>query len=360
MNQSETVVVLISGAGYENYGDDAILSNWLDVYKNCDLILISGPAYKGHENASIISHFLMHDLKSCEPQGIQKLFAKLKIDAAQEIKKLIANYEYAIVHIVGGGFCNDKFGTAPKIFRLLKELSPVASLVGTGISFVPLSGESLEELKKLKFKYISFRDRISEYGCFGGFFPILCDDLLPEMASREALTPASEKTLFLNIQNQFGACGQIKNIAKKIKTIISQNDYKSVVLCELCTGDLDIRTYLDDVQIMSRAEVYKGSLQPKQGDHFVGTRFHFRMLMEYAGATGIVIVVDNDYYSNKHEIDGQHTNFMSGCSVVKSISDFIQSDAVFPKWEMKTNNLVDLKKSESGIIKSIIAERKIA
>jgi hypothetical protein len=164
---------------------------------------------------------------------------------------------------------------------------------------------------------------------------------------------------------------QLNDIAKKINDLIEDGVYSSIIFCELCSGDLDILKYFNfssqenkRVTIMRRSQILGDELKPHSGDNFIGTRFHFRMLMEYSGATGITLLSDEIYYLNKHKSNVE-CNFIFGRSRVLSISDFMISDI---KLELLRLNLssfkfqryrIFLKKIEKIIINLFLRLRQI-
>jgi hypothetical protein len=338
----DTLVILISGAGYENFGDDVILSKWITVYRNYDMLLICGEHIEQHKCLGIKKHVPLHLLDS---------------GSVDEIKDLARNYRKVLIHITGGGFCNDKFGSAPKIFSLLFQLQEFAAVIGTGLSFYPLSHDSKLMLNGINFKYLSFRDFYSRQVYEGLCSPFYGDDLLPVFAP--ASLSRGGKTLFVNIQNQFDLVGKLSLVAKRVCEIVAAGSYSSVVLCELCTGDLDVLNYLDidGLKVAERCDFLAGNVKPANGDVFIGTRFHFRMLMENSGATGICIVAD-DYYSNKHEKTGPPCNFVPGRSVLMSVEEFVSAPFYFPDAVKKINAKINFriigKRIESIFIKKMM------
>ena len=341
-NYSESLVILISGAGYENFGDDVILSKWATAYRRFDIFLVCGKSIEQHKHLAIKKHFLLHSLNA---------------ENADEIIKLALNYKNVLVHLTGGGFCNDKFDTAPKIFSLLFRLQAFATVIGTGLSFYPLSNDSKLMLRGIFFKYLSFRDIYSKQSYGRTSSPFIGDDLLP------VFTPATQsrpgKALFINIQNQFDLVERLSLVAQRICEIVAEGNYSLVVLCELCTGDLDILDFLhiDGLKVYRRCDFLAGDVKPAKGDVFIGTRFHFRLLMENAGATGFYIIADN-YYSNKHETNGLPWNFVTGRSILMSAEDFIAERYCFPdrskKINIKINFRIMKKKLELILLKVML------
>lgn len=231
------------------------------------------------------------------------------------------------IHLLGGGFCNDLFLTASTIFSFLLSVQETATIIATGASFFPLSQESRHLLSKVKFDYISVRDRYTAE-MLQTICPIRGDDLLGVM--KDTSVPCSgKKKLYINIQNQFDAVDRIAEIALRVKELASTFSL-AIIICELCPGDLDVVEYLDGYywQVINRSDFLAGTVPIESGSYFIGTRFHFRMLMEKNGLTGIAVIV-NHYYENKHEIHGGY-NFRAGHTRVVPIDVFISESLRFP------------------------------
>lgn len=323
------VTLVVSGAGYGNYGDDVILSRWLTAYRGHELVLVAGPNLESHEGLRPLRHFLLHEVCHDEIMGYLSSTGPLRA-----------------VHLLGGGYCTDTFGTAPPLFRLLENLQRLAPIIGTGVSFVPLGAASLEILQRIRFRYVSTRDRATYDHTRGDVRLMLGDDLLPFCASRRASTPGRRPTLYVNIQNQFDVAGMLGAVARKIGEAMDAGGYERVVCCELCPGDLDVCAHLPGVTKLARRDVYAGTLQPRRGDNFIGTRFHFRMLMEHAGATGMAVLADSAYYANKHEAGAAAVNFLPGRTTVVSLHDFLSNPIAFPPFARSTSLRAFLKRLE--------------
>ncbi|MDD3370308.1 MAG: hypothetical protein PHE27_00635 [Alphaproteobacteria bacterium] len=310
------LVVLICGAGHKNFGDELILSKWLDFYSDKKIFLVCGPAPRLEGHVCVVGHEILEQLDPA-------MTARIEAQAAR--------YKNVLVHLAGGGYCNDKFHTAPKVFAFLKRMGERADIIGSGVSFYPLEEASRELLNEIDFKAISFRDAFSgalykkPNACVGG------DDLLSVFGKMSA--PSKEgKNLYINVQNQFGIVGRLPAIAKRIAQYARDGRFDNVYLCELCPGDMDIESCLDieGFKIVTREAMLAGAVVPSKNDFFIGTRFHFRMMMENSGARGVIILAD-DYYKNKHEVGSPSCNFVPGRSAVVSLTEFLYC----PRWIVK-------------------------
>lgn len=337
--RTRPLVVIISAAGYENFGDDVILARWVKFYIGWDLVLVSGAKIDSIVDRKLISIIpldSLDDYRISQVEGIARKYKKI------------------CVHLTGGGFCNDKFGTAKNVITLIKRMPNNAIVVGTGVSFYPISVETIENLKLIAFHYISFRDRFSKNTYTGGHAFLTGDDLIDSFKYKPPVRTTS-RNLYINIQNQFDIENNISAIANKISNIIKMGDYRLVSVIELCPGDLDIIKYIDreKIIVVKREDVMAGNIRIGSNDNFIATRFHFRMLAEYSGSTGISIISD-DYYRNKHEVATSGVNFLKNRTHVMSIDEFIAKEISMPRREAAINWRRYLKRIEIAWLRVLI------
>lgn len=320
--RTRPLVVIISAAGYENFGDDVILARWVKFYVGWDLALVSGANIDSLVDRELISRIPLDSLDDYKIGQIEGIARK---------------YKKVCVHLTGGGFCNDKFGTAKNVITLIKRMPKNAVIVGTGVSFYPISAETIENLKLISFHHISFRDRFSKDIYNSGHAFLAGDDLIDSFESRPPARTTS-RDLYINIQNQFDIEDNILAIADKVSHIIKMGGHRLVFFVELCPGDLDIIKYIDSerIIIVKREDVMAGNLRIDPNDNFIATRFHFRMLAEQSGSTGISIISD-DYYRNKHEVGTSGVNFLKNRTHVMSIDEFISKEISMPPRDAAIN-----------------------
>lgn len=339
MHKTRRLTILISGAGYGNFGDDVILTRWLAFYASSDIVLVCGANIDSLVGSQLVCKIPLDSLDET---------------SINQIDGIRGNYKRACIHLTGGGFCNDKFGSAANVFALIKRLSARALVIGTGVSFYPLSADSRESLNSIRFDHISFRDRFSRDVYRGRNAVLTGDDLIDafEPARTDSKKPSD---LYINIQNQFDILGSMGEIAQKLSKIIEASHYQRVFVTELCAGDLDILEYIDRerVVVVTRQEMMAGKLKIAPNDNFIATRFHFRMLAEYADSTGIAIIAD-DYYRNKHEIGADNVNFLRNRTRVRSIQSFIAEEASMPRKTFAMNWRRKLKCIERAWLKTLL------
>lgn len=339
MTQTSRLAILISGAGYGNFGDDLILRRWLSFYAGWDVVLVCG--------ANIDSLVDGHKARRIQLHSLDQT-------SISQIEGIRENYRKACIHLTGGGFCNDKFGSAANVFALIKRLSARALVIGTGVSFYPLFADSRESLNWIRFDHISFRDRYSQDVYMGRNAFLTADDLID--AFEPARTgPERPRDLYINIQNQFDILENMSKLAQKLTKIIGSGEYERVIVAELCAGDLDILEYIggERVVVVTRQEVMNGQLKISPKDNFTATRFHFRMLAEYADSTGIAIIAD-DYYQNKHETGVDNVNFLRNRTRVRSVQSFIAEETLMPRKEFAMNWRRDLKCVERARLRTML------
>lgn len=339
MSQTNRLAILISGAGYGNFGDDLILRRWLAFYADWDVVLVCGANIDSLVDGHMARRILLHSLNQT---------------SINQIENIRQNYRKACIHLTGGGFCNDKFGSAAKVFELINRLSAQAIIIGTGVSFYPLSADNIEILNWIPFDHISFRDRFSRDVYVGRNSALTADDLIDAFESVHT-DPEKPSDLYINIQNQFDIVGNIFRIAEKLMRIIGSDEYQRVFVTELCAGDLDILEHIGGARVVAvtRQEVMNGKLKITPNDKFIATRFHFRMLAEYADSTGIAIVAD-DYYQNKHEAGADNINFLRNRTRMHSIQSFIEEDISMPRKTFAKNWRRDLKCAERAWLKTLL------
>jgi hypothetical protein len=337
------VSILISAAGYGNFGDDVILARWLRFYSDWDLILVCG---------SKIDSFVDRELAAGFP--LDALDEKI----IGQIETVASTYKKVCVHLTGGGFCNDKFGTAGNIFELIRRMSPRSITVGTGVSLYPISAQSEEIFNSLRFDHISFRDQYSREMYRGENAYLAGDDLIDAFA-RSPFHRKSSKDLYINIQNQFEIRNNIDGIARKLTKIIKHGAYRKVVVAELCHGDLDILDHMDRDRVIVSPyhQMMAGKLKIGANDDFIATRFHFRMLAEYSGSAGISIISD-DYYNNKHEVGAKNVNFLKSRTRVMSIQKFITEEVSMPLKKSSMNWRRYFKRGERLWLRMLLLARR--
>jgi hypothetical protein len=284
-NQPEQTVVLVSGCGTRNFGDDIIARHWVRYYRPRPVILIAGGTRL---------EFLGSQPHVIEALTFHEFFAG----------KLDPSGTPLLIHIVGGGFVNDFFDVAAPMARAIGPLVENGSrVVCTGTSFFPLQLPQL--VASIPFSYCSVRDRYSSRLPYRHVAPRLNGDdayMIPETELRCDQPQFSPRTLLVCVQSQFGCEQKLGAIGATLGRIARNDGFEAVRVVQLCDGDEQIFDHVDfqNKDCIRYEALMKTGLPQSSNSYFISTRFHFRLLCERLGIPGLGVVI-NRYYDNKHE-----------------------------------------------------------
>ncbi len=308
-------VLLISGCGWKNYGDDIIARHWLSHYRGCPAMLLSGGPH---------TDFLGQPDNLVERSTFQSLFAGT------------LNDEFVCaggrVHLLGGGYLNDFFQTASPLVGALKSFAARGvQLVCTGASFFPLA--DVRPLAELPFEHCSLRDRFSASLPLERAVPLLLGDdsyLIPEKRLKHVEPRATHRTLLVCVQAQFGCEDHLERIGQAIGRLARRGDFEVVRIARLCAGDERIFDFVDFPlkDLIRYEDLMKNGVPRSDGSYFISTRFHLRLLCERFGVPGLGLVI-NPYYRNKHEAATDEDRFLF-VGPAFELDDFCQLERLPP------------------------------
>ncbi|MBX3381413.1 MAG: polysaccharide pyruvyl transferase family protein [Phycisphaeraceae bacterium] len=289
-------IVLISAAGSGNYGDDLLLRYWLARYPTDAVTVVVIP---GHESIPLGEARTL--LITDAIQEPVRFGARLVAEGAQ------------LVHLTGGGYCNDLFNSARPMARLLRFLARSTRVIATGVSFHPTGEKSLRALQSVPFDLLAVRDlyslRAAGPRCLSTLLAGDDAGLIPPNQFLAASTDG-ERRLVVCWQDQFAGPTVPQEAARVITHLAAQLNPDRTIVLDLCPGDGAITEFLSPLRpiVVTRQDALQNGLPLRPSDTVITTRFHPRLLAERAGARTLGVAL-NDYYANKHELDGPAITF---------------------------------------------------
>jgi ABC-type polysaccharide/polyol phosphate transport system ATPase subunit len=321
---------LVGATGYPNYGDELIAAAWLkhlavkapdaEVWLDCphpgsaDVML-------GHLHPKVrfTDTFwrLCWEAPSDDPRRVAD-FAREAIGDPGRAPRWSAGLRLAgsadTVHVMGGGYMNDVW---PRHLGLIAAAGAAAGESGgravmTGQGLWPLSDESRSLLTELAapFDLIDVRDEPS-VGAFGSGASVSClgDDL------------------FLDLGPHLYAGGGLPDDLPDVMICFQSDllDMPLPVLASFVTESLEtwgvtpdrvgvveaipgvdrevfalIEPELKGARFYPAAEILSSGLPAAAGQRWLTTRFHMHLMAAAAGASGVAVSINRDYYANKH------------------------------------------------------------
>ena len=318
-------IYIVSIAGYPNFGDDLILKNWISfirsVSNNCEII-IDVP-----EVSNVITYYNNMNIKttstvwniiwSTEFSGdfnhYYELIKSTLNNRFHHLRNAILNLLDAdVFHIVGGGFINkiwpQNLGMVYIGYYLKQRFNTVCYITGNSFyPFPPLHSnldiflssydyaESRDEQshKRYKINY-GFDDcYLDSYRCFANY-----QDNLKHLYADVFICLQSDL-----ITNEFYATA-IESLRNLILSLMTLN--KSIAYIEAIPG-IDHKAYLELSDLIPQKnlilanDVLRQSFPIREDQIWFSSRYHHHLLASMRGCRGCALVINNDYYFNKHD-----------------------------------------------------------
>jgi len=323
-------VYLVGTCGFPNYGDELITSTWLrrlaiqrpdaqvlvDCFSPGSSALLMGHL---HPNVRFVDTLwrLCEESPSGDPWEVAT-WVRHAVNDPNRVPRLIGGIERLVsadtLHIVGGGFINDNW---PRHIGLLAGVAAAARrgggrsvLTGQGMIPTPESVVPLLGLLARDFDIVDVRDKATE-------------DLLVRAGVEHARCSVDDAFLAVGPQMyrqdaqplpEFMLCVQSDLLAMDRGTLAGfvartlrewQVDPADLGVVECIPGvDRDVYGLLEldlpGARLFPFQEVWELGLPAASGQTWLSTRFHVHLAAAAAGASGVAVSVNPDYYLTKH------------------------------------------------------------
>ncbi|GAB3299235.1 polysaccharide pyruvyl transferase family protein [Parasphingorhabdus pacifica] len=325
-NDSPAKLYLVATTGNPNYGDELIACTWLkhlarvapdaEVWVDCPN---PGPSEvligHLHPNVRFTDTFwrLCWEAPSDEPWEVAS-FVQHAINNPGMAPRWLAGIELAgtvdLVHVIGGGFVNDIW---PRHVGLLAAAVAAARRSGgravmTGQGLCPVSAETQPLLRNLvaQFEIVDVRDE----------------------PSAELLRPASEVSttgddMFFGISQDLYRTDDVRDVMICLQsdmldvsvpalagflldTLRSWNIHPEQVGVVECIPRVDREVFalvehdLPGARFYPLSEILERGLPAVEGQWWLSSRFHVHLMAAAAGASGVAVSINSNYYTNKH------------------------------------------------------------
>lgn len=314
-------VYLVATAGYPNFGDEAIVRvwlRWLARHHPHDEVWLDCP-FPG--SAAALFH-RDHPRLRC----VDTLFEMLRgapdaWGAAEQVMRSVESpglaptrihglrvlAEADVVHVVGGGYINALW---PTHLGLLAAVAAVGqrsgartALTGAGLSPPPEHCEVLLSRYAQNFHVLDARDAASAalLGC-----STTGDDLLLDLSSATGGPAPEGADVFVVAQGDLHS--NTPALAEAVLQCLRKWDVRDnqVAFVE-CIPRVDRRVFdllqplMPGCHFVPFVDVWDLGLPALPGQRWISTRFHPHLLASAAGAKGVYVCVQPDYYATKHE-----------------------------------------------------------
>lgn len=318
-------VYLISCCGRPNFGDEFITACWLKFiytyYPHYEVWLDSpepGNAQvlfrKYHPHVKVINTLwkLCWRNQRDPQQSYQNIFNNINYFGSPDIDLNIDIFRSSnIVHILGGGYINSKWKENYSILfaaSVLREISDV-KIYATGLSLFP--HEDYFDRARLSnclssFSHISVRDDVS-----AGLFDLenKGDDAF--LGIQLNLYPISDNSncpdILCCIQSELADENKFSSLVDRTCSYLleQQQQGKKIGYFEAIPGADSfafhkLQEKIDGIAFYPFASVWGNGLPANHRTEIISTRFHHHLIGASHGLKGSAMIIDSDYYSNKH------------------------------------------------------------
>lgn len=319
------LVYLVATSGHPNYGDELIAATWLrhlarhlpgaDVWLDCpnpgQAQLLLAPLHPGLRCTDTLWR-LCRETGGVRPGRVAAAVAKAVADPRLS-PRLTLGLELAraadVVHLLGGGYVNAIWPLHVGLLAALDALSRVGARAGmTGQGLVPPPANSKPLLRRLVASYdvADVRDAASR-AIFSAAAQVsrTGDDVLldlgPHLYARE---PGPQVMVCVQSDLVKGGSGRVMDLVRGLLQAWSVSGADLGLLeCMPETDRLAAQSLLrafPGARLYSFAELWTYGLPAREGQRWISTRFHPHLLAAAAGARGVAVSVNPDYYTVKH------------------------------------------------------------
>lgn len=317
---------LVGATGFPNYGDELIAAGWLrylarecpdaDVWVDChtpgNAQLLLGHL---HPRVRFVDTLwrVCWEAPSEEPWEVAA-FAAHAVDSPGATPRYVAGLELLrnvdVVHLIGGGYINAIW---PRHLGLLAAAGAVARRFGaraamTGAGLIPLVPGSAALLRRLAadFEIFDVRDTASWEELDGVTARSQSgDDVFLNLAS-ELLDTRPSPEAIVCVQSDLVE-GDMSWLAEMTLGVLQEWDVRGEAVGYVeCIPGSDrklfdmVEPYLPGIRFYPFAEIWRHGLPARPGQRWLSTRFHPHLVAATAGAWGLAVPVNGDYYDTKH------------------------------------------------------------
>ena len=311
---------LVAPAGHPNYGDELITRSWLDylrehhpdteVWLDCHTPGVAAHLFlDAHPRLRITNTLwrLIHDAGG-QPANDRRAFIRDRIHnfgTPEYDLGLLTLRRASTIHLLGGGYVNAKWEHHIGLLWGISAVTEVSNATAhaTGQGLMPVIGNGTEIMEAFEaFTSVSCRD--AESAAVLGITRGLDDAFL----STEVRTPrpaAEAPDMVVCIQSDQAEEPMFRTAlanARAIASAVRESGGRVAYVEAIPGADHAAYRELDDVvdQFIPFTEVWTRGIPTAPGQKWVTTRFHLHLVAAAAGAAGIAVSVDPDYYSTKH------------------------------------------------------------
>ena len=323
------VYYLVAPSGFPNFGDELILDGWLrflaDTAPGAEVVVDThspGPTQAllgdAHPRLKFTDTLwrLCWQAPSDDPWEVASWVRHAVGNpgmAPRWLHGIMALREVDVVHVVGGGYVNAIW---PRHVGLLAGAVATARHSGakaamTGLGLIPASEHSRPLLRALAdhFDVVDVRD--GESAELLGVAPGVDDAFLalrhPRCVEPRHVWPDEPlPSVMVCLQSDMNdaAAAQVAGAALSILRAWRVPSEQVCVVEGIPGIDREIFTLIEhelpSARFYSFAEIWNSGLPVSSEQTWISTRFHLHLAAAAAGATGVAVVLSDDYYATKH------------------------------------------------------------
>lgn len=339
---------LVSPAGIPNYGDELIAATWLrylaEAAPDAEVVVdcLGAPAAREalghlHPRASFVSVLwqLCTGNWSADPRTTADAVTRAVRDPATAPRHeagigLLRGAD--VVHVVGGGFVNGIWSPFVGLYAGVAAAAEAgARAVATGQGLWPPPGEAAQLLRSLVagFDVVDVRDVPSADFLAGGPDAVsrTGDDVFLDLGPR--LYRGGDLTeVMVSVQSLLSEV-EPEPLVRSVADVLKEWQVAEVGLLE-CAPDQDrevlamAERILPVSRVYRQAEVLADGFPAAAGQTWITTRFHPHLMAAAAGASGVALSIQPEYYATKHR---SLTEGGSGWQVVSNLEGLRRPEA---------------------------------
>ncbi|MDD7962164.1 polysaccharide pyruvyl transferase family protein [Microbacterium thalli] len=335
---------LVASAGAPNFGDEFITRAWLDwlaenhptaeVWLDCihpgratHLFADTHPRLRVTNTLWQLAHTEVLSDLTADRQRAERLIATLgspQYDLGLEDLRQMTS-----VHFLGGGYLNSLWETNLTMVAAAAELRRLfgVPIYATGAGLMPATGEAQRHLSEgfASFDVVEARDAPSAetFGVRAG----IDDAFLAFGTERRIFGDYPTPDRMVLIQGDFVADEQREHLRTRIREMVREAGSERIGFVEAYPPrDAEFVPPVEEtpnVDFFPFMRIWQEGLPMRPGQSWLTTRFHFHLLAAAAGAAGLALAADDEYYAVKH---GSLTALGTGWRV-SSLDDWLASAA---------------------------------
>lgn len=314
---------LVSSAGVPNYGDELITRSWLDwlrehhpetpVWLDCiepgRAWHLFRDAHPGLRTTNTLWHLVLSAAGMSLEAGTEHVTRVMRDLGSPRFDAGLRDLrDVRSVHLLGGGYLNTVWLHQLMLLPALAALRTIAEvpLYATGQGMEPLDTAARDRVSEWikEFEYFEARDA-GGAGLVGAVAGV--DDAFLAFANHRPLYSAEPSPdLMLMLQGDFGGAENADALVDGVVHYIEKHGTTSGVglLESLPPDDSWILPRLTARGIEPATypflRIWDEGLPARPGQVWLSTRFHFHLMAAAAGASGVVMNLNDAYYGAKH------------------------------------------------------------